>query len=1028
MRKIIERPVLATIFFVIVILFGVYSVRNTPIEMVPSLDNYLPSLNVSYYWNGASPLMILQKVLIPAEAAIMEIKGIKKITCQANTNSGSIQVEFSRDTKMNFAGVVLKERLNRLHNELPTQVQRPGISENLPDEFEKQEFMNVGVAGDYSIAGLRKVVEREIYPYLKSIPGIQSIDITGGVEPEIKIRTDLDRLKQYNLSVNQISGSLSQHFFTLQSASLTSKGAEITLTLSETADRIAEIEDIVLVRSGQREIHLKQVADVSLGFQDQRYEQRNNGLPVIGLRIYKEPQISTLNLSERVKERLQSLANKQSGQVRFLINTDQSKELKDQLLRLLRIASLILIIILVILVLIIHDLKASLLIFSSVFFSVFTTFTMIYLFKIQLNLLTLSGLALGFGLFVDNAVVVFDSILRHREKGENRFDSSVNGAKAVILPVLASTITTIIVFFSFAILFKDRLRMFYLPLAYVIAISLLSSLVVSFVLIPSLTARLKLRLKTTNLSFKRGRFYPFILRHPLVILIPVIFIGLYIHHQFKTNVSFGQFFNWYSKERIYVGLRFPSGTDFEDVKEQILKFENLALAKSYQKEIRTNIYPGAASMQITFPKEIEFSPYPLQLKQELVGLASNLSGVGVQVSGFDPEPYYYNPNTGSFLPYLIQFQGYNLDKLLELANDFKNELLKNRRIKDVEISTDRRYFWGPATKYFAFNLDRERLRQVGITPQFLNYYLQSVLAERSGSQRLKYQDQELFVEVKSDDVDDLDLSDLLSLQLVSPAGIPFRIGDVVSVELTSQKGGISRENQEYIADVRWEYLGSNKAGEKFFNAVYDNLYLPVGFNKSKEKEYRMMTEEEENQLNYAIALAILLIYLVLGILYENLFQPLIIMLAIPLSLIGVWLAYWITDFNFDTSSYIGVILLSGIVVNNAIILIENINQHLSRCGDILEAIVSGTKERVRPIFMTTATTVLGMLPMVINKGETNDIWSSLALCTIGGLTVSTILILVVLPIFYYLFYRLQLHLFGQKKPAPPQMEQSIEKG
>ena len=346
----------------------------------------------------------------------------------------------------------------------------------------------------------------------------------------------------------------------------------------------------------------------------------------------------------------------------------------------------------------------------------------------------------------------------------------------------------------------------------------------------------------------------------------------------------------------------------------------------------------------------------------------------------------------------------------------------------MEISTDRRYFWGPATKYFAFNLDRERLRQVGITPQFLNYYLQSVLAERSGSQRLKYQDQELFVEVKSDDVDDLDLSDLLSLQLVSPAGIPFRIGDVVSVELTSQKGGISRENQEYIADVRWEYLGSNKAGEKFFNAVYDNLYLPVGFNKSKEKEYRMMTEEEENQLNYAIALAILLIYLVLGILYENLFQPLIIMLAIPLSLIGVWLAYWITDFNFDTSSYIGVILLSGIVVNNAIILIENINQHLSRCGDILEAIVSGTKERVRPIFMTTATTVLGMLPMVINKGETNDIWSSLALCTIGGLTVSTILILVVLPIFYYLFYRLQLHLFGQKKPAPPQMEQSIEKG
>jgi len=1014
MRKIIERPVLATIFFIIVILFGVYSVRNTPIEMVPTLDSYLPSLNVTYAWPGASPLMILQKVLIPAEGAIMELKGIKNISSQAQVNYGTIKVEFSRNTKMNFAGVVLKERLNRLHNDLPTQVQRPDISENLPDEFEKLEFMNVGVAGDYSIAALRRIVEREIYPYLKSIPGIQNIEMSGGVEPEIKIRTDLNRLKQYNLSVNLISSKLYQQFFTMPSTTLSNKGAEVTLTLSEIAQNIIEIESLVLVKSGQREIHLKEVADVSIGFQDQNYEQRNNGLPVIGLRIFKEPQISSLNLSDRVKERLQSLADKQGGKIRFHIDTDQSKELKDNLLRLLRIASLILIVILVILVLIIRDIKASLLVFSSVFFSVFTTFTMIYLFKIQLNMLTLSGLALGFGLFVDNAVVVFDSILRHREKGENPFDSSVNGARAVILPVLASTITTIIVFFSFAILFKDRLRMFYLPLAYVIAISLMSSLVVSFVLIPSLTARLKLRLKTTDLQYKHGRFFPFILKYPLSILVPVALIGFFVFHQFNTHVSFGQFFSWYNKERIYVGLRFPSGTDFDDVKEQILKFENLAMQKPYSKEIRTNIYPGAASMNISFPKDVEFSPYPLQLKQELVGLASNLSGVGVTVAGFDPEPYYYSPNTGSFLPYLIQFQGYNLDKLLEMANNFKTELLKNRRIKEVEISTDRRYFWGPATKYFSFNLDREKLRRVGITPQFLGYYLQSVLAERSGTQKMKFKDQELYVEVKSNDVDDLDLSDVLSLELAAPSGIPFRIGDVVNVELTTQKGGISRENQEYIADVRWEYLGSNKAGEKFYNAVYDNLYLPVGFHKSKEKDYDMMTVEEKDQLNFAIFLAIGLIYLVLSILYENLFQPFIIMLAIPLSLIGVWLAYWITDFNFDTTSYVGVILLFGIVVNNAIILIENINQHLNQCGDILEAIVSGTKERVRPIFMTTATTVLGMLPMVINKGETNDIWSSLALCTIGGLTVSTILILVVLPIFYYLFYKLQLQLFGKK--------------
>ncbi len=1019
MRKIVDRPVLATIFFIIVIIFGYYSLRNTPIEMVPSLDNYLPSLTVSYTWSGGSPLTILQKVLVPAEGAIMELKGIKKLSSQADQGYGTITVEFSRDTKMNFASVVLKERLNRLHNELPPQVSRPVISENLPDEFEKQEFMNVGVSGDYSISSLRRIVEREIYPYVKSVPGIQNVDITGGVEPEIKIKTNLDRLRQYDLSIDEISYRLTQYFFTVQSTSLQQEGNEITLTLSETAGRLKDIEDMVLRRSGQREIHLREVADVSLGFQEQRYEQRNNGLPVIGLRIYKEPQISVLNLSDRVKEKLQGIANKQKGRIRFYIETDQSKELGDQLNRLIRLSLLILLIVFVILFIIIRDVKSSILVFSSVFFSVFFTFTLIYLFKIQLNLLTLSGLALGFGMFVDNAVVVFDSILRHREKGEDPHSAAVNGAKAVVMPVLASTITTIIVFFAFALLFQDRLRMFYLPLAYIIAISLLSSMVVAYTLIPTLSARMKLKLQTTDLKYRTGKFIPFILKYPLVAVLPVILAGFYAHHQFKANVSFGQFFNWYSKERIQVNLRFSSGTEFSDVKEEILKFEKLAMDKPYRKEIRVNISPNNAYMQISFPRDIEFSPYPLQLKQELVGLASSLSGVGVYVSGFDPEPYYYNPDTGAYLPYLIQLQGYNLDRLLQQANSFKAELLKNRRIKDVEISTDRLFYWRPATKYYAFIMERDKMRQVGITPQELSYYLSAVLAERSGSRRLKYQDQELYVEVKSEDVENLDLTDVLTLKLSSSTGIPFRLGDVVRVELTTQKGGISRENQEYIADVRWEYLGSNKAGEKFFNAVYDNLYLPVGFKKSKEKEYRMMTEEEEHQLNLAIFLAVGLIYLVLGILYENLFQPLIIMLAIPLALIGVWLIYWITDYNFDTSSYIGIILLSGIVVNNAIILIDNINQHLDRCGDILQAIAAGTKERVRPIFMTTATTVLGMLPMVIDKGESNDIWSSLALCTIGGLTVSTILILVILPVFYYLFYRLQKQLFARRHSDVP---------
>jgi len=1013
MKKIIERPVLAVIFFTIVILLGVYSLKNTPIELVPDED--LPSLKVTYYWQGASPDVMLKKVLKPAEEEIMLIKGVSKIKSRSTQNQGRIEVEFTRDTKMDFAAVELHERLNRLKKELPNREIRREIEKYIPEEFKKDPFFKVGVYGKYSIYTLRRIAEKEIYPYLHSIPGIDSIRIWGGVDPEIKIQTNMEKLRRFGITLFEIQAKIHQYFYTVQSASLKKTGSEITLSLSESPEKIKDIRDIVIRTFGKKQIRLEEIADVFLGYEELRYEMRYQGMPVVGFIIYKEPNYSSLKLSEKIREKLQFLANRLNEKVEFIIQNDESKELQDRLLRLIKIAFLILLIIFVILLIIVRDLKASFLIFSSVFFSVFTTFTVIYLLKIPLNLLTLSGLALGFGLFVDNAVVVFDSILRYREKQYDKKESAIRGAKDVILPVFSSTLTTIIVFFSFA-LFQGRLKLYYLPLAYVIAIALISSIIVSFVLIPSLSARINLKTRRKNLIFSRGKFFPFVLKYPLVVILPVIFIFFHSYSVFKEEVSFGRFFSWYSKEKITVWLIFPSGAEFKDIKENIVKFENLALKKTYKKEITTQIYPGAAHMEIIFPEEVEFSAFPLQLKQELVGLATNLAGIGVYVMGFDPEPYAYNPDTGSFLPYSIQVKGYHFEKLLEYSNEIKKSLLNHRRIKDVDIQTDMDFWWGGKEKYFAFKLDREKLRSYQISPRYLFFLVASVLMERSGNQKLKFDDKELSVEIKAMDVEEFELDDILTLNLENQLGIPFRIRDVVNIELSTQKGGITRENQEYVAMIRWDYLGSSKAGDRFHKTLYKNLKVPVGFKKSLEERKFRMTEEEEGQLTFAIILSLFLIYLLLGMLYENFLQPLLIMISVPLALIGVFIAFVIMDYSFDSTAYIGVILLSGIVVNNAILLIDNINKHLKKSKKIVEAIAIGAKERVRPIFMTSATTVLGMLPLIIlKKSDATDIWSSLALCTVGGLTTSAFLILFVLPIFYYLFHKLQKFLF---KTAP----------
>jgi HAE1 family hydrophobic/amphiphilic exporter-1 len=1013
MEKIINRPVLAVIFFTIIILLGFYSYKNMNIGLIPDPEETLPKLFVRFTWRGITPDIMLQKVLIPAETEVMKIKGVEKLKSRADNGYGQIDIEFNRSVNMNFAHLVLKERMNRLQEDLPDAVNLGEIKEYVPDDFQQDPFFSIGIFGEnFSVYQLKKIAERDIQPYLRAIAGVESADLSGGVDPEVKIKTSLEKLKRFNITIGLILAQINRHFYSKQSLSFKKDGGEITLSLSESPEKITDLQNIFIKKMGSKALYLKEVADVSLGYKELSYENRYQGKSYVVFTIYKDSSYSHMDVAQRIRAKIKQLANKLEGKISFIIQFDESKELKKQLDRLTKIVFAILMIIFTILLVVVKDIKASLLIFSSVFFSVFATLIAIDLFEIDLNILTLSGLALGFGLFVDNAVVVFDSILRHREKGFDKKSSAIEGPKAVILPVLSSTLTTIIVFFSFALFFKDRLKIYYLPLAHVIAISLMSSIIVSFILIPSLSARIdiKIKKKRQKTLFKRGKLFPFILRYPLIVILPIILVLFFSYKTFKEEVSFGQFFSWWSKDMIRVSLRFPLGSEFEVVKNAIMKFEKVALEKPYPKEINTDIYTNRAWMRITFPEEIENSAYPIQLKQELVSHASDLAGIGVRVSGFDQEPYFSSPDTGSFLSQNVHVKGYNFEKLMELSKELRRNLLSHRRIKEAEIQTDKDRWWGGKQKYYSLKINREKLKQYKLSlPNLLNIITINLRESTSIEQKIKFSDKELSVEIKAGGVEDRELDDLLNLNVETIRGIPFRIKDVADVELTSQKGGITREDQEYWSMVQWEYMGSAKSADRYHKTIYKNLTVPVGFSKSLEEQRFRMTEAEEAQLDYAIILSIALIYLILAMLYENLLQPILIMLAIPLALIGVYIAFWQVDYSFDASANVGVILLCGIVVNNAILLIDNINRHLRKTSRVIESIVIGTKERIRPILMTTLTTVFGMIPLLVisESGSKGDIWTNLALCTVGGLTTSASLILLVLPIFYYLFFKLQ---------------------
>ena len=646
MRFMIDRPVLAMIFFASVLLLGAYSLNNSTIELVP--DEKLPALTVSAAWYGASAEMVLQRVALPIEEEVMGVKWTSKVETQCNEGNCTVRAEFSRNADMDFVYVLLKERMNKLREKLPAQVQLPRVQAYEPAEFKKKPFFTISLFGDASVFTTRNRVERELVPLLRSIPGLQGVEVTGGVPMAVRISTDMDSMNALGVSTGSLVRALALSFYNVVSVTARDHGKEIALALANPARDVRDLEKVVVGHFGERAVLLGDVARARMGYREMREEGRYNGMPTVVVDVYKQPQASTMKLAARIRGSLESLQRKFSDKLQYKIVNDESAELARRLLGLARIALLILAVIFIVLFLTVRDWRGALLIFASVFFSVFATFTAIYLLRIPLNLLTLSGLALGFGMFVDNAVVVYDSVLRLREKGVDREAAALEGPRRVFIPVLASTFTTIIVFFSFAY-FQGRLRVYYLPLAEVISIALLCSVLVAYTLVPPLAARAGFRF-TPEKKDRRHRGYAFSLRYPLFVILPVAALLLFSFLLFREKVTFGRFFSWYEKQSLNVWLRLPAGSEFADVREAILKFEKVALEKTYERQINASIYESSASMEITFPPAVEFSAAPYALKEELIAVAQNLAGVGISISGFDPEGYYYSRRAAPSCP------------------------------------------------------------------------------------------------------------------------------------------------------------------------------------------------------------------------------------------------------------------------------------------------------------------------------------------------------------------------------------------
>ena len=1003
MKIFIDRPVATAMAFLSLLALGVYSFLNTPLELAPK-ENY-PKVDIYTSWYGVPPEVIQTQVTAPLEEACATVKGIVKMTSTSQIGASRITLEFDPKTNMEFATLALREELAKTRAVLPARI-RPMIQPYIPEDFRVRPFLQYTVSGDYGLQELQELVKEKLEIGLGSVRGVSDVEVAGGSEPEIRVVLDKAKIKAYDLHPYTINAAIGARLRTYPTGRVRKGSQEFLFKFADRIDSLEELRETVVAYSGENPILVKDVAKVEVTYADIRTIHRINGQPTVNLTVSKERGANTLRIAGDVKRKLEQVKAELPPDLVFKSVDDESEEIRKNLNDFYVLAGLITVIVFAMIYVVLRRVKPSLLILSSIAFSIVITFNLIYAFKISLNMLTLGALALGFGMFVDNSIVVFENILRLRERGMEPREASIQGPKEVFIAVLASTLTVMAVFFSFPF-FQGKLKIYYLPLAIVIASAMAASLLVSFTLIPALSPKLiEKRNRTAKEERRSPRFekaLSFLLHHPVEVFLVVAALLFGTYKWFRAEVTIGRWYPWYSKEYLYVSVGMPPGSDIARTDETIRAFEDKVMAQDYAKEMNVQIVAERAQAIISFPPEIERSYRPYALKEELIQLATQFAGIDIGVSGFDPQGYYSSMGAGTYYSSRIKFYGYNLKKLKEITADLEKTLRRNPRIKEVRTVSSRYGWWRGDTVEDILKIDKAALRRYDIDPSYLYFHLQTMIQGDFGTPaRIRTGGKDITVSVKFPETSRLDMRGLREALIQTRGGEYLRLGEVASFTEAPIAGSIDRENQQFQQTIMWEFRGPSKAEERYRKAVFASLHLQPGFSATLDEQW-YVTEEEQKQLNFAIAVALVIIIMILAALYESFILPFFILLAVPLSLIGVFVAFIVAKAPFDPTAYIGVILLSGIVVSNSILLVDHINLRRRQGLELLEAVLRGTKDRVRPIFMTTSTTIFGMLPLLLISAETNkrQIWSSLALCTVGGLTSSTILVFVVIPVLYF---------------------------
>jgi Cation/multidrug efflux pump len=1007
----IKRPTLVVVIFAVLGVLGLFSYIQLKYELLPKMS--IPVVTVTTVYPGASPYEVENNVSKIIEDAVSGIDKIDNVRSLSFEGMSLVIIEFKQDAVIDYVVQDASRKINAVLAQLPVDAKQPTVSKIAFDEI---PVLRMGVTSKMNSRDFYQFLKDRVQPRISKIAGVAQVALTGGEEREIKVNVDAGKLRSYGLSITQVVGSIRSANMDFPTGKIKDTDAQFVVRVAGKFKSIEDLRELVVGRSRQGgDIHLGDIAEVQDGIKDYEQMNRVNGVTSVGIQVVKQSDANTVSVSKLVREELKKIQDDYAKEgISFDIAQDGSTFTLDAANAVQRDLLLAIFMVAIVMLLFLHSIRNSIIVLVAIPASLITTFVFMYAMDFSLNLMTLLGMSLVIGILVDDSIVVLENIYHHLEKGEEPRAASLRGRNEIGFAALSITLVDVVVFLPLSLvsgIVGQILRQY----ALVVVGSTLTSLFVSFTITPTLASRFAKLERLTDrtligkfaLAFERyfhkfSDFYHTLLKWALVNKAKVALATSGIFVLSLLLPAFGlignEFMPQSDRGEFGVSVELEPGSSVEQTNQVALQIERIFSQMPEIKKVFTSVgSQESGSLSLSSNNLTQFNVALIPKEQRKKSTTQVGEEIRAKLREIPGAKVYINPigmfGSADQAAIQIAVNGTDTKQILQAAEQVKNTLAAIQGTTDIRLSSE------SGKPEMQVDIDRAKMAQLGLSVADVGSTLRVAL---TGDDQSKYRDgnNEYVIRVQFDESNRSRTGDIGSISFMNSRGQQIELKQFANVYLSSGPTRLERRDRIGVLFVNAQTLGRptgtimQEFKDKIANVQLHGVSLSyLGMEK--------MRGEGFSSLGLAMLVGILFIYLIMVALYDSYVYPFVVLFSIPLAMVGAIVALAISGKALSIFTILGIIMLTGLVAKNAILLVDRTNQtRLEQGLTVYEALLEAAQSRLRPILMTTLTMIFGMLPIALSTASGSEWKSGLAWALIGGLTSSLFLTLLVIPVVY----------------------------